>query len=160
MLYVLDLKKNLVSISAMEDKEFKVAFVDGKVLVWKKNFKEALSISFRVDTLYQVGGSPLGAMSCDTTLQTSLWHWRFAHLHYKALPKARKVVTGIPEFRDDHEGICQCCAEAKHTRGPFPSSVINTTNILQLIHSDLSGMLPVTSLGGFSYYMTDRKSVV
>ena len=72
MVYVPNLKKNLVSISEMEDKGFKVAFVDGKVLIWKKNFKEALSIGFRVDTLYQVGGSLLGAMSCDTTLQTEL----------------------------------------------------------------------------------------
>jgi len=31
VLYVPDLKKNLVSISAMEDKGFKVAFIDGKV---------------------------------------------------------------------------------------------------------------------------------
>jgi len=31
LLYVPDLKKNLVSISMMEDKGFKVAFIDGKV---------------------------------------------------------------------------------------------------------------------------------
>ena len=68
VLYVPDLKKNLVSISAMEDKGFKVAFIDGKVGIWKKNFKEAFTLGFRVDTLYQVGGSLLGAMTCDTTL--------------------------------------------------------------------------------------------
>ena len=96
----------------------------------------------------------MGAMSCYTTLQTELWHRRFAHLHYKALPEARKVVTGMLEFKHDHEGISQGCAEGKHTRGPFPSSVTKTSNILQLIHSDLSGRLPVTSLGGCSYYMT------
>jgi len=134
VLYVPNLKKNLVSISAMEDKGFKVAFVDGNVLIWKKNFKEALSIGFRVDTLYQVGGSPLGAMSCDTTLQTELWHRRFAHLHYKALPEARKVVSGMPEFKNDHEGVCQSCAKGKHTRGPFLPSVTKTSDILQLIH--------------------------
>jgi hypothetical protein len=33
VLYVLDLKKNLVSISVMEVKGFKVAFIDGKVRV-------------------------------------------------------------------------------------------------------------------------------
>ena len=70
VLCILDSKKNLVSMSVMEDKGFRVAFIDGKVRIWKKNFKEALTIGFRVDTLYQVGGSPLGAMSCDTTLQT------------------------------------------------------------------------------------------
>ena len=66
VLYVPNLKKNLVYISAMQDKGFNVAFTDGKVLMWKKTFKEAISIGFRVDTLYQVGGSSLGAMTCDT----------------------------------------------------------------------------------------------
>ena len=112
-------------------------------------------IGFRVDKLYQVGGSTLGAMTCDTIRQTELWHRRFGHLHYyKALPEARKVVTGMPKFSNNHEGVCKGCAERKHTRGPFPSSVTKTSDVLQLIHSNLSGMLPVTSLGGFSYYMT------
>ena len=52
VLYVPNLKKNLVSISAMEDKGFNVAFIDGKVRIWKKSFKEAITIGFRVDTLY------------------------------------------------------------------------------------------------------------
>eukprot|EP00253_Pinus_taeda_P021057 PITA_21057 len=44
ILYVPDLKKNPVSISAMEDKGYKVAFVDGKVHVWKTNFKDAFTL--------------------------------------------------------------------------------------------------------------------
>ena len=36
VLYELDLKKNLVSISAMEDKGFKVAFIDEMVRIWRK----------------------------------------------------------------------------------------------------------------------------
>ena len=95
----------------MEDKGFNVAFVDGKVRIWKKSFKEAIKIGFRVDTLYQVGGSPLWAMTCDTICQTEISPLRFGHLHYKALPEARKVVTGMPEFKNDHEGVCQGCAE-------------------------------------------------
>jgi len=58
VLYVPNLKKNLVSISVMEDKGFNVAFIDGKVLVWNKNFKDAFTLGFRVNSLYQVGGSP------------------------------------------------------------------------------------------------------
>ena len=60
VLYVPDLKKNLVSISTMEDKGFKVAFIDGKVCIWKRNFKEVFTLGFKVDTLSQVGGSLLG----------------------------------------------------------------------------------------------------
>lgn len=74
VLYVPDLKKNLVFISTMEDKGFKVAFIDGNVRVWKINFKQAFTLGFRVDNLCQVGRSPLGAMSSDTFLQLELWH--------------------------------------------------------------------------------------
>eukprot|EP00253_Pinus_taeda_P032103 PITA_32103 len=139
VIYVPDLKKNLVSISAMEDKGFKLAFIDGKVHVWKRNFKEAFTLGFRVDSLYQVGGNSLGALSCDTSLQFELWHRRFAHLHYKALPDARKTATSMPEFKIEHESLCQRCVEGKHTREPFPSSDSKTTDILQLVHSNLSG---------------------
>ena len=72
VLYVPDLKKNLVSISTMEDKGYKVTFSDSKVRIWKNNVKDAFTLGFRVDSLYQVGGSPLGVMSCDTTLQSKL----------------------------------------------------------------------------------------
>ena len=114
----------------MEDKGFNVAFTDGKVHVWKKNFKEAFTLRFKVDNLYQVGGSLLGAMSCDTPLQSELWNRRFYHICYKALPIARNMVTGMPEFKVEHEGACQGCVEGKHTREPFPSSDSKTTDIL------------------------------
>ena len=39
VLYVPDPKKNLVSILATEVKGFKLAFINGKVRVWMKNFK-------------------------------------------------------------------------------------------------------------------------
>ena len=35
-MFVLGLKKNLLSISALESKGIRVAFVDGQVLMWPK----------------------------------------------------------------------------------------------------------------------------
>eukprot|EP00253_Pinus_taeda_P007311 PITA_07311 len=55
VLYVPDLKKNLVSISVMEDKGFKVPCIDGKVRIWRTNPKYAFTLGFRVDGLYQIG---------------------------------------------------------------------------------------------------------
>eukprot|EP00253_Pinus_taeda_P004551 PITA_04551 len=46
VLYVADLKNNLVSISTMEDKGYKVTFSDGKVRVWKNNVKDAFTLGF------------------------------------------------------------------------------------------------------------------
>lgn len=106
VLYVPDLKKNSVYISPMEDKGFKVTFIDEKVHVWKRNPRDAFILGFRVEGLHQVGGSLLGAMTCDTSLQSKLWHQRFAHLHFKALPNVRKMATGMPKFNMNHEGVC------------------------------------------------------
>ena len=132
------------------------AFIDGKVHVWKKNFKDAFTLGFRVYSLYQVGGSPLGVMTCDASLQSELWHWRFAHLHYKALPNVRQMVTGMPEFKVEHEGVCLRCAKGKLKKGPFPSSHSKTSDILQWVHSNISGMMPVNLLRRYLYYLTFR----
>ena len=58
------------------------------------------------------------------------------------------------KFNVEHEGVCLGCEGGKLTKGPFPSSNIKTTNIFQLIHSNISGMMPVNSLGGYLYYLT------
>lgn len=52
----------------MEDKGFKVTFIDGNFCVWKRNLKDAFTLRFRVEGLHQVGGIPLGAMTCGTSL--------------------------------------------------------------------------------------------
>jgi len=79
VIYLHDLKRNLVSISTMEDKGYKVAFIDGKVHVWKRNFKYAFTLGFRVGTLYQVARSPLGAMLFPCTLASLLMRpWRLS----------------------------------------------------------------------------------
>lgn len=44
------------------------------------------------------------------------------------------------------------CVVGKHKEGPFPSSERKMTNIIQLVHSDLSSALHVTLLGGYTYY--------
>eukprot|EP00253_Pinus_taeda_P001882 PITA_01882 len=120
VLYVPNLKKDLVSISVMEDKGFNVAFIDGKVCVWKRNFNDAFTLGFGVDSLYQVGGSPLGTMSCDTFLQSELWHRRFAHLHYKALPDVRQMVTGMLELEsNEFQDYCREVGIKMETTTPY-----------------------------------------
>ena len=58
----------------------------------------------------------------DTVEPNELWHRRLAHVHYRALPLARKVVEGLPEIQTKHDGICKGCAKGKNTKKTFPSS--------------------------------------
>ena len=102
-------------------------------------YGNAFTLGFSVDSSYQVDGSPLGVMSCDTTLQSELWHQRFAHLHYKALLGVKQMVTGMPEFQVEKEGVCLGCAKGNLKRGPFPSNQSKTFDILYLIYSGKIG---------------------
>jgi hypothetical protein len=58
VLYVLGLKNNLISISDLDKKGFRVAFVDGEVLMWPKGktMEEAIVIGKEEGGLYNLNG--------------------------------------------------------------------------------------------------------
>ena len=86
--YVPGLKKNLLSISRLEKKGFRVALVDGQVLMWPrgKTINDAIMIRIEEGGLYKLKGSLDQALVHNTIDPCELWHRRFAHLHYRALP--------------------------------------------------------------------------
>jgi hypothetical protein len=88
VLYVQGLKKNLLSISALEKQGFRVAFIDGKVLMWAKGetLNEAIIIGSEENGLYKLKNHSLAAMTHAIENSCELWHRRLAHINYKALP--------------------------------------------------------------------------
>lgn len=102
-LYVPGLKKNLLSISALEEKGFRVTFVDGQVLMWPKgkNFNDASVIGIQEGVLYRLKVKSEQAMIHTTVSLSELWHRRLAHIHYQALPIVSKAVTGLPEIKEN-----------------------------------------------------------
>jgi transposase InsO family protein len=156
VLYVPGLKKNLLSISALDKKGFRVAFVDGEVLMWSKGktIEDAVVIGIEEGGLYKLKGHSDVALTHSTESPCELWHRRLAHINYKALPYVSKVVTGLPELKVDHEGVCKGCAQGKNTKNPFPKSDSKAEGILELVHSDVCGPMPSTSLSGYVYYVS------
>jgi hypothetical protein len=73
---------------------------------------------------------------------------RLAHINYKALPYICKVVTGLPELKVDQEGICNGCAQGKNIKNPFPKRDSKAEGALELIHSDVCGPMPSSSISG------------
>jgi hypothetical protein len=89
----------------------------------------------------------------DEVNPNELWHRRYTHINYQSLPFLKRMVEGIPELKSTHEGICKGCALGKNIKKPFPGSNNRSKEILDLIHSDVCGLMPVRSLGGSLYYV-------
>jgi transposase InsO family protein len=156
VLYVPGLTKNLLSISALEKKGFRVAFIDGEVLMWAKGetLKEAIVIGKEEGGLYKLKGYSEAAMTHAIENPCELWHRILAHINYKALPYVCKAVTGLPELKIDHEGVCNGCAQGKNIKNPFPKRDSKAEGALELIHSDVCGPMPSSSISGYVYYVS------
>ena len=89
-LFVLGLRKNLLSISTLDAKGMRVSFIDGQVIMWPKGktINDAVVIGEHEGGLYKLKGHPKEP--------NELWHRRLAHVHYRALPLASKDVEGLP----------------------------------------------------------------
>jgi len=94
------------------------------------------------------------ALVHDSSRLSELWHRRFAHLHYRALPALKQMVSGVSNLPDGHEGVCMGCALGKNSKHSFSSSDSRAKGILDLVHSDVCGPMAVASLGGFLYFTT------
>jgi hypothetical protein len=156
VLYVPGLKKNLLSISTLDEKGFRVAFVDGEVLMWPKGktFDDAVVIGVQEGGLYKLKGRSDSTLIHDTVNSSELWHRRFSHLHYRALPIVSKMVTGLPEIQVNPDGVCKGCAQGKNVKNPFPSSDSRAKGVLDIVHSDVCGPMSTPSLNGYIYYVS------
>ena len=103
VLYIPGFKKNLLSISSLHKKGYKVYFIDGKVLMLSKGKTLEAAVVIGEGGLYKLKGHPKTTLVHETTNSSELWHRRLAHINYKALPLVSKVVTWLPYLKIDHE---------------------------------------------------------
>jgi hypothetical protein len=90
------------------------------------------------------------------------WHERFGHLNEKDLKNIirKQKVDGIDIKADEALPVCETCVKGKQTRKPFTRSVSQSTELLELVHTDVCGPVRVNSLAGSRYFVTfiDDKS--
>ena len=64
-----------------------------------RTIDDAVVIGEQEGGLYKLKGHPEQALIHDIVEPNELWHRRLAHVHYRALPIASKVVEGLPKFQ-------------------------------------------------------------
>jgi hypothetical protein len=84
-----------------------------------------------------------------------LWHQRLGHIGEKDLRLlyGKGMVEGMSNCSLDFD-FYEHCVYGKRNRVRFPSGATRAEGILQLVHSDVFGLMPVPSLGKFVYYVS------
>ena len=99
--------------------------------------------------------------TCPSDL--TLWHRRLSHLNIGDVKRliSGEMVTGIMlESQTMPDPICEPCIAGKQHRHVAKEATYHSSGLLDLIHTDLHGPLPVATPEGYKYWVTftDDKS--
>ena len=169
VLHIPDLAGNLISVSKMDDAGVKTVFEKDKC----KMIREAMVLMRGVQygTLYKLLGK-IVIDECNNTIvpetrnkennvpnvsggEAMLWHQRLGHIGEKGLQSLqnKSMVEDMSKCNSNFD-FYKHCIYGKQNRVKFPSGATRAKEILELIHSDVFGPVPVPSLGGAIYYVS------
>lgn len=154
VLYVPNLCANLLSVSQMVRQGLNVNFSKDTCRIMRGR-DECVGTADLVNGVYKLNvkcdDSSLLVKSEDLQM---LWHRRFGHVNFHSLNRMQSdIVSGI-SFKNNSDRSCEVCVKGKHSRKPFRDNKTISTNLLEIIHSDVCGPMPVNSYGGSRYFVT------
>ena len=158
VLYVEGLRHNLLSISQLCDKAYRIIFNSNCCIIENVCDKQINFIGHRVGNIYMISleNIPSNNTQCLLTKDEDawLWHRRIAHIHMEHLNKliSKELVIGLPKIKFQKDKLCDACQKGKQVKASFKAkNIISTNRPLQLLHMDLFGPSRTMSLGG-NYY--------
>lgn len=154
-----ELTGNLISIGRLCDDGYVAIFRSQDGVILDKSKKVALRLvrDVRLDRLWHpvVSQTSHHALSAtpskvDTAL---LWHRRLGHLHPDGVINFLKRWNGITLSRKDFQP-CDACSMGKLKALPAVNPFHRSSNVLDLIHTDLMGPITPCSVSGKKYILT------
>lgn len=146
--HVPELNTNLLSVSEIVKKGNTVEFSKKGAKIMNGNGKLIATASLE-GSLFKLDVFEHKVFAATTK---NLWHRRMGHLNARSMAKLSTLVDGM-EYSEADDGICDTCQIGKSHRLPFQSSDTQTSNLLELVHSDVLGPIEEDSLGGSKYVL-------
>jgi len=149
------LKHNLLRISRLCDKGFKIEFNRNCCLISESISGKVVHIGKRIGNIYMlnVEHASFHELSCLVSKIDDSWSWhhRAAHInmHHQNHLVRKDLVIGLPKLKFVKNKLCK---KWKQVKNSFQSkNVVSTSKPLELLHIDLFGPSRTMSLGG-NYY--------
>ena len=155
-MYVLDLKKNLVLVTMLEDRGYNVIFSKGKDFFCHIVSRHVKRIEVRVKNLLDVEDYVALSTKAEKVQDQDiyeLWHRRLGYLHHKALNITQQIYTRLPKGALEQRDTCKGCTLGKYTKVTFHYSDNRVQEILERVHSYVCGPFSTTSKIKHMYYV-------
>ncbi|XP_073153957.1 uncharacterized protein [Henckelia pumila] len=152
------LKYNLLSISQMCDYGHSVEFqklnciikdASGNIILTRNRYGNTYKVCWNIQSSKPV------CLVASNSKRNWIWHKRLNHLNFKSITSLSKLelVTGLPKIDFSKDKVCSACQFGKQVRSSFKNKCYNSSSrCLELLHMDLFGPIPVTSLGGMKIF--------
>ena len=89
----------------------------------------------------------------DNDSATYLWQCRVGHIGVKHMKKLH--ADGLSESLDyESFDACEPCLMGKMTKTPFSGTMVQATDLLQIIHTDVGSPMRIDARGGYRYFLT------
>ncbi|GJR98722.1 pol polyprotein [Tanacetum coccineum] len=155
VLYVSEIRKNLVSGWLLNKFGFRLVFESDKFVLSKNQMYVgrgyAMNGMFKLNVM--VVKNEINIMNSSAYLIESfnVWHGRLGHVNFNSMRRLIKF-NSIPNCHIDSKYKCETCVEAKLTRTSF-KSVKRTTEPLDMIHTDICDLKSLPTKGGNKHFI-------
>ena len=170
VLYSPGITKNLILVGFLVDNGFSLQFMSNKCVIKISEGCYVGSASRNsINVLYKLHRNTLlgcrevqnptheaHALNFHDCSKEALWHKRLGHFHHQGLRRMiqSRAVKGLPNMSMSNFS-CPFCLAGKQSYKSIPKvKSIESTQPLQLMHSDVANPFCVRSLGGAHFFLT------
>ncbi|KAJ9543763.1 hypothetical protein OSB04_023470 [Centaurea solstitialis] len=156
VLFVPELRKNLVSGWLLNKVGFKLVFESDKFVLSKNGMY--VGKGYAMNGMFKLNVMVVNVMNKNASTSaymlefSNMWHGRLGHVNFNSIQRLSKL-NCIPNCDFDSKYKCPVCVEAKLTRTSF-QSIDRKTEPLDLIHTDVCDLKSISTRGGNKYFIT------
>ncbi|GAU33702.1 hypothetical protein TSUD_148530 [Trifolium subterraneum] len=159
VLNVPGMKCNLMSVGQLLEKGFKTVFEGETLKLFDSKQRLILKTSQSQNRTFKTQVKTIEDECLATSTEdkdSDLWHIRYGHLNFKSMfmLNSKNMVLGLPSVIAPAD-TCTTCLLGKHPRSSFKSNLpMRSSEVLNVVHSDICGPIDVLSTGGIKYFIT------
>lgn len=158
--FVKGIKQNLLSFSKIT-KSCTIIAKNENAKIYNQ-YRELIVVADKINNLYCIKSYVSKGYKNDMYVSSiqlthkEKWHRALGHVNFQYLNKliSDKLVDGLPDKIENTEMKCSNCIQSKMCNVPFENNRRKTTEILELIHTDLNGPHNTTGYSGEKYFLT------